>query len=275
MGLVWEKVAMQITDAQFEDLLPLYVLGSLETDELEAMEAYLSGHPEMHAEVAEARQVAALLAWTPPQHDPPPALRERVLRQAQQDVRQQGARVTQPLSTPSWWERIGAVLRPPVARAGLLVSAALLAVMLVLSTRTWQLQQEVQQQQALIEQQQALVEMFRSPDMQVASLTAPDVSTEARVQIAFDPEGRLAVVVASNLPQLPASQTYQFWLISDQPASGGVFQVNERGEGSLVVNADQPLGQYQSVGVSREPAGGSATPTSDQIVLLEDLPRPE
>ena len=273
---------MQITDAQFEDLLPLYVLGSLETDELEAMEAYLAAHPEVHADVAEARQVAALLAWTPPQHDPPPALRERVLRQAQQGARQQGERVTQPLSTPSWWQRIGAMLRPPMARVGLLASAALLAVMLVLGTRTWQLQQEVQQQrtrmwqlQQEVQQQQALIEMFQSPDMQVASLTAPDVSTEARVQIAFDPEGQLAVVVASNLPQLPASQTYQFWLIGDQPASGGVFQVDERGEGSLVVHADQPLGQYQSVGVSREPAGGSATPTSDQIVLLRDLPRAE
>lgn len=268
---------MQLTDAQFEDLLPLYVLGSLEADELVAMEAYLAAHPEVHTEVAEARQVAALLAWTPPQHDPPPALRERVLGQAQQSVR-----AIQPLSTPSLWQRIGAALRPPVARVGLLVSAALLAALLLLGTRTWQLQQEVQQQQALIEQQQALVEqqqalveMFRSPDMQVASLTAPDVSTEARIQIAFDPEGRLAVMVASNLPQLPATQTYQFWLIGDQPASGGVFQVNELGEGSLVVNADQPLGQYQSVGVSREPAGGSATPTSDQIVVLGDLPRAE
>ena len=261
---------MQITDTQFEDLLPLYVLGSLEADELAEMEAYLAAHPEVHAEVAKARQVAALLAWTPPQHDPPPALRERVLRQAQPS-----ARVTQPLSTPSWWERISAALRPPVARAGLLVSATLLAALLVLGTRTWQLQQDVQQQQALIEQQQALVEMFRSPDMQVASLTPPDGNTDARVQIAFDPEGQLAVMVASDLPQLPARQTYQFWLISDQPTSGGVFQVNELGEGSLVVNAEQPLGQYQSVGVSREPAGGSTTPTPDQIVILDDLPRAE
>ncbi len=261
---------MQINDAQFEDLLPLYVLGSLEPDELVAMEAYLAEHPEVHADVAEARQVAALLAWTPPQHDPPPALRERVLRQAQQ-----GQRVTQPLAAPPWWERISAVLRPPVARVGLLMSAALLAAVLLLGTRTSQLQQQVQQQQQQVQQQQALIEMFRSPGMQVASLTDPDVSTDPRVQIAFDPEGRLAVVVASNLPQLPASQTYQFWLIGDQPVSGGVFQVDERGEGSLVVNTDQPLAEYQSAGVSREPAGGSAAPTSDQIVVLQDLPRPE
>jgi anti-sigma-K factor RskA len=261
---------MQITNAQFDDLLPLYVLGSLEADELAAMEAYLAAHPEAQAEVAEARQVAALLAWTPPQHDPPPALRERVLRQAQP-----GPRVTQPLSAPSWWERIGAALRPPVARIGFVVSAALLAALLLLGTRTWQLQQQVQQQQQQVQQQQALIDMFQSPNMQVASLTPPDVSTDARGQIVFDPEGRLAVVVASNLPQLPATQTYQLWLIGDQPTNGGVFQVDERGEGSLVVNANQPLGQYQAVGVSREPAGGSATPTPDQIVLLQDLPRAE
>lgn len=252
---------MQINNVQFDDLLPLYVLGALEPDELAAMEAYLAEHPEAQAEVAEARQVAALLAWTPPQHDPPPTLRARVLE------RVQGEQAATAATQPGMWQWLRSALRPPVARVGFALSTALLVVTLFLGARTLQVQQQVQQQQALID-------LFESPNMQVASLVAPDVSTGVRLQMAFDPNGQLAQVVASNLPQLPASQTYQFWLIGEEPVSGGVFRVDERGVGSLVVESNTPLSQYSSIGVSREPAGGSATPTTDQIVVLGDLPRP-
>jgi anti-sigma-K factor RskA len=253
---------MQITEAQFEDLLPLYVLGALEPDELEAMEAYIAEHPQAQRDIAEAQQVAALLAWTPPQQDPPPALRERVLARARSE------QPATPLARASMWERVRNALRPPGTRAGLALSAALLATTLFFGARTVQVQQQVQQQQALID-------MFESPNMQVASLVPPDASTGARLQMAFDPNGHLAQVVVSNLPQLPASQTYQFWLIGEQPVSGGLFRVDERGVGSFVVESDTPLGQYESIGVSREPAGGSDTPTTDQILLLGDLSPPQ
>jgi len=254
---------MQMNEAQFEDLLPLYVLDALEPDELAAMEAYFAEHPEAQAEVADARQVAALLAWTPPQYDPPGSLRARVLNWVQE--RHPAAAQT---PQPSTWQRLRSALRPPMARAGFALSAALLAATLFFGTRTLQVQQQVQQQQALIE-------MFESPNMQVASLVVPDVGTDARLQMAFDPNGQLGMVVVSNLPQLPASQTYQFWLIDEQPVSGGLFRVDERGVGSLVVEADEPLGQYSSIGVSREPAGGSATPTDGQVLVLNELPRSE
>lgn len=248
---------MQLTDTQFDDLLPLYVLGALEPDELAAMEDYLAEHPAAQTEVAAAREVAALLAWTPPQHDPPAALRERVLDRVQ---------AAPPAAALSLRQRIGNALRPPMARAGLAMSAVLLLATLALGTSTWQTQQQVQQQQALIA-------MFRSPNMQVAAVNAPEVNPNARLQMAFDPQGRLAMVVVSNLPQLPQAQTYQFWLIGQQPVSGGLFRVDARGQGSFVVQSDHPLNQYQSIGVSREPAGGSAAPS--QIVLSGKLLPPQ
>ncbi|MGH7498959.1 MAG: RskA family anti-sigma factor, partial [Gemmatimonadales bacterium] len=61
------------------DLAAAYALGALSADEMQRFEAFLATSPETQREVAEMRDVAALLALG--QSDPAPSadLRERVL----------------------------------------------------------------------------------------------------------------------------------------------------------------------------------------------------
>jgi anti-sigma factor RsiW len=62
-----------------QDLAAAYALGALSPEEARRFEAYLAGSPEAQREVAEYREVAALLALAGPESVPAPDLRDRVL----------------------------------------------------------------------------------------------------------------------------------------------------------------------------------------------------
>lgn len=113
----------------------------------------------------------------------------------------------------------------------------------------------------------------------LASYQAPGTSTlaigdttgeypEVRATLTVAPENGRATFVANNLQPLSADQVYQLWIIrGDQPLSAGTFTVDENGR--VVLDVDPILAAtYDAVGVSIEPAGGSETPTLDQIILL-------
>jgi len=81
--------------------------------------------------------------------------------------------------------------------------------------------------------------------------------------------GTSALVVA-GIASLPADRSYQLWYIDAgdgvaRPA--GVFSTAATGVGSRVL--DGSMGAGDAVGLTVEPAGGSATPTTTPIVVIE------
>jgi anti-sigma-K factor RskA len=83
----------------------------------------------------------------------------------------------------------------------------------------------------------------------------------------FRPESQVAALHVYGLPLLEEGKVYQLWLIWDgQRESGGLFEVNEEGEGTLLIQAQRALGEYQAVGVTVEPTGGSPGPTSPRVI---------
>jgi anti-sigma-K factor RskA len=72
-----------------------------------------------------------------------------------------------------------------------------------------------------------------------------------------------AVVVLAGVPRLPTSQTYELWLMGPgKPRPAGLL----RDSGKPVVAAG--LGDATQVGVTVEPAGGSAQPTSVPVLTV-------
>jgi len=81
--------------------------------------------------------------------------------------------------------------------------------------------------------------------------------------------GTSALVVA-DIASLPADRSYQLWYIDAgdgvaRPA--GVFSTAASGGASRVL--DGSMGAGDAVGLTVEPAGGSATPTTTPIVVIE------
>jgi anti-sigma factor RsiW len=87
----------------------------------------------------------------------------------------------------------------------------------------------------------------------------------------FSLPDQAGALVVRNMPQLAPDKVYQSWLIkgSDAPEPGPTFTVDPSGTGSVPI-VDSGATGYNTMAVTEEPAGGSAAPTSD-ILLVGQL----
>jgi anti-sigma-K factor RskA len=76
----------------------------------------------------------------------------------------------------------------------------------------------------------------------------------------------VACLVAQGLPDLPAGQIYQVWLVrGDQQSSGGTFETHN-GKTWTFVQGSEPITSYDAMFVTVEPAGGSAWPAGPRVM---------
>lgn len=93
----------------------------------------------------------------------------------------------------------------------------------------------------------------------------PESAAFARVDW-FD-AGGIGILQASDFPPLAPGMVYQLWLIKDgQRTSGGLFTVSDTGSGTLIFSPPDTLDTFDGMGITPEPAGGSAGPTAPPVV---------
>lgn len=251
-------------DEHVDELIDLYALGALEPNEQAAVDEHLDECARCRAQLVEAKQLVALLAWTPDQFDPPPDLRDRLMRRVQQLKRVD----TNP--NRHWWER----LFPNgfgLPRLGPALAGAAIAIALLLGARTVQLQQNVTTLTSQLRDQQVLLDVLREPGTRLVTLRPSPNDPQATVQLLVNVDRGRAYAVATELPALPADQTYQLWLIAEgeNPTSAGVFDVSQRGSAVVPIDVERPLDQFAAVAISIEPEGGSAAPTTTPLLVTE------
>ena len=102
-----------------------------------------------------------------------------------------------------------------------------------------------------------------SYDMPPAQSDSPAFAT-----VAWLDQPGVGVLRADSFPPLPPDMVYQFWLIKDGArTSGGIFTVDDAGRGSLIFTPGGSLDDFDGMGVTPEPAGGSDGPTSPPVVI--------
>ncbi len=130
--------------------------------------------------------------------------------------------------------------------------------------------------EALQQTNQVLLQEFQAQRLQLASLVNIDqVVTLAGNDIAPNAGGTLFVgtesltLLVHGLQPLPAEQTYELWLIPDgrAPISSGLVRLTAAEGPYLITDLPRNAETFAAVGLSIEPAGGSAQPTGP-IVLL-------
>ena len=252
-----------MTDQHVDELIDLYALGALEPGEQAAVDEHLDDCPRCRAQLEEAKRLVMMFAWTPDQHDPPPALRGKVMQRISHLQRLQGK------AQRSWWDRLALPqwLRSP--QLGLQLSGALVLLAALLGWRIAGLQSEITSLRAQVAEQQTLVAVLYEPDTRIVPLATANDPAVTHGYLLFDPERQQAVIKSTALAALPQDQTYQLWLIDgNQPESVGLLSTGPDGHGTAEVMAQRPLSQYQAFGISIEPAGGSNQPTTTPIVVV-------
>ena len=81
------------------------------------------------------------------------------------------------------------------------------------------------------------------------------------------------LLVVENLPPLPATQTYQFWLIDPRlgiPVSGGLLPPSATGSVRTQFTPQIRVDAAERFAISIEPSGGSALPTPGRIIAASN-----
>ncbi len=234
-----------------------YALDALEGEaEHDRFTRHLSRCPSCAGEVRGFREVATALAFAVTT-EAPPALRGQVLAAAAR-TRQLPPEVTRhvrtrPQRTLPWLPWLSGA-----------VAMASIAVAVFFGLSQSHTQDELNQARA---QDQALNAVLSAPQVKVLSQVSTKGGTAVVVLAA---ERHELAVVTTGLPALPAGKVYQLWLIGKpKTVSAGLLPQAKSGQTPAVLATGLVKGE--ALGLTVEPAGGSAQPTTTPIV---DLPLP-
>jgi anti-sigma-K factor RskA len=252
--------------------LPDFVLGKLDETSLRRVSRHVDVCPTCRRELANAMDILGSLAAAPP---PPAWLRGAILRRAAATLpaatHQVGAprsAIAEPNVTRGSERSLDAdtnrrhpiPLGQPVRRWVFVAASA--AVFLVSGLVAWG-----------YEQRNAV-----NPDDPISALVSEsasayplddsDLPVSATGVVFAEPQGREVYLVANGLPELPHDQRYQVWLFTtdDQQQTAGLLTVEDDGDLRAFLQTPAPFAHYVGVGLTVEPATGSAFPTSDLVL---------
>jgi len=232
-----------------------YALDALEAgSERDRFARHLSRCPSCAGEVRGFREVATAMAFAAAA-EPPAELRGRVLAAAAR-TRQ----VPPEVSTHARPRRSRARV-PWVPWVSGVVATASIVVAVLFGFARAHTQDELNQVKA---ENQAISLLLSAPEAKLLTHTVTHGGV-ATVVLAAD-RHELAVVT-TGLPALPAGQVYQLWLIGKPKiVSAGLLPAAKNGQTPAVLATGVVKGD--TLGLTVEPAGGSAQPTTTPILAL-------
>jgi anti-sigma-K factor RskA len=254
-----------------EDQIDAYALGILEDEAVAQVEAHLEGCPDCQRLLRQARGVVGLLALAPRQVPPPARLKQRILARIAQEERggPSGApeeRDASPTPDPT----IASAL-PDITpeRQGMLEALR----HFFSGRRGIQTPGAAPRGVAAPDEQhqlQDILRLLRAPHPAVWELPGTAEAPQARARLLGSPEEHMAVLIVSGLEPLPPERDYQLWFLREgKPVGSAVFDVQQSGEGQILVHAPRQLGQYDLAAITPEPAGGSPGPTGPIMIAGE------
>jgi anti-sigma-K factor RskA len=235
------------------ELIPGFVLDILSVEETAEVAEHLASCDSCLEEYTRLKDISEDLPLALAQTAPPPALKNKVMHEIH--ARQEASTpkpgvVRAQTSKTTFLQQLAVFLR----RSAPVWAIGIIAILALVNLSLWnQLSKPVTVQPTLA--------------MRVVALANTDASPQATGSVVMDQSGRYGTLVVSKLASLDPSQKYQVWLIQNgQRTSGGLFSVNEDGYASLELWAPQPLNQYEAIGITVEPAGGSPGPTGVKVM---------
>ena len=226
------------------ELLPDFVLELLTDEETKQVVKHLAECPICQVERSRLQSVADDLPLALVQTSPPPAVKDRLMGA----IHSPQMKIRTPNQSPIW-QRLESLLRGRLPALGL----ALIVVMALGNL--------------LLFRQLNLANQRSTSTMRVIALANTKDSPQAVGTLVTDQKGIYGTLVVDNLARLDSSHQYQVWLTQDgKRISGGVFSVNPDGYASLEILAPLPLIQYDAIGITIEPSGGSPGPTGAKVL---------
>jgi anti-sigma-K factor RskA len=230
------------------EMLPAYVLGVLDDDEVLVVEAALATSPDLRAELQRVLEAADALAFSVPVKNPPAHLRDRILQSANT-----GAAL--PVSIDSRRRR---PYRAVAAIAAMLV-LMLAGVVAVLIGEVRERDDEISGLQAMLSRPGT---DFTQP-LVWSTIDQPVGGPPVRGYFCRTEDGSVGWIIVEGM-HMDANHVFQLWLVDgDRVVDGGMFATDAAGRGFGVVRVGVPVHTFSQIWITIEPPGGSPAPTND------------
>ncbi|MFF7364564.1 anti-sigma factor domain-containing protein [Streptomyces sp. NPDC008125] len=246
------------TTAELHTLTGAYALHALPEDERQAFERHLAECGACEQEVAELSATASRLALAV-SATPPRAMRDEVLLRIT-TVRQEapghgapGGPAAVP-GRPGRWTRY--------ALAACLAAAASLGGVAVWQNQVARAAQE--EADSANQRNEVLARVLSAPDARTVSA---EFAPRARGTVVVSSSENRAVFLSSGLERPPVGKVYQLWFADGGTMrSAGLMDPDATGDAVLLAG---PVDGASGMGVTVEPAGGSTSPTSAPLALMD------
>lgn len=262
---------MNIQEYINSGILELYVYGALSPQESEEVSKVLKQYPEVETEVSEIEEALKSLASAAAPYNP-----EEMLAAIKAKLNSHGGIVQMHPTPTNKRARI-------ISFISVAASLIFLVGIFVLLNRTNNLRQElrvVEAKNAIMQtkvddsenslnQAKTILAVIRDPNVTKVPLAGQQVAPDAYVNVFWDKENNKAYIDALGLPEPPQGMVYQVWSLKLDPltpTSMGLLEDFSNNE-NKVFSFDNP-NESQAFGITLEPAGGSETPTMDQLYTL-------
>jgi anti-sigma-K factor RskA len=260
------------------ELAAAYALGTLDDEDRARFEALLQAGDAEAVRVLREFQAAVVGLAGELRETPPPsvklALMDRITVERKPRVVPRAPAAPARRRFP-WraWRSPGARPWWTVVWAGAMAAGvAAIVVGLAVSTsyerRLAQLSQDAAILRQELERQQAVVAILRDPATQVVALDGQAPSPEARGRMLWHAAAG-GLFVSAGLPPPPPGKAYQLWAIAGKnaPVSAGVFTVDAKGTGSVMVPPLPGVARVDVFAVTLEPAGGLPAPSGAMYLV--------
>ncbi len=250
-----------------QDLAAAFALGALSPEETKEFEAFLKGSPEAQREVAEYREIGALLALTGSDAAPSPGLRDRVVSRMHGHIFPAAApaRASGPVARPgpAW----GAMAAGLLAAVGLGFGYVQMREVTDLRKEIRRVLEQYNTMSGILAERDATIKQLVGPGVQLFQLTASGDPNPA-ISLFWDRVQHRAVVHGHKLKSVGQGQAYQLWFIKDgSPVPSVTFKPDPTGAVHVEQIPVPPDGELSAAAVTVEPEAGSAQPTSPILLV--------
>ena len=257
---------MTLSKEQVQELLPGYVLGALDSQEMLAIDEYLAQHRELLQQVRSAEDAVALMALAATPERPPAAVRQKLMQRVAADAAERPLPAAGALPSPAQTARISRMPRQwptfvrnvvAVSAATALVALAVYSALLGRHIATLQQQADARTQTiAEMEGQNAgLLSALEAINAEMATLKEERNQLASSNSLLQTEKARLDVRL-QEIDQKLAADESRLQLLStandavmltggeDAPQSRGAFYVSGP-QGVLVIHGLKPLPENQ------------------------------
>lgn len=258
------------------ELIPAYTAGIADADERALVERALVEYPELSDDLAAYTRLSEGMLLSAPPVAAPAHLRAKILQAAGAPApaptvspARQPEKAKTPAPATGLMAWLDSFFRPSLKLRPALVLAVLV---LFIATNVFWWQQLRNRETATI--QSTLLNFVGTGEGATTQVNFQAQSDAPQASLVYSKSEMqdtwIGLFSVRNLPALTEG-TYQGWLMRDNqpPLSIGVFDVDENGTGWLIFEVGEPIADFQQVGVTAEPDGGSTGPTTNPVVAGE------